>query len=239
MKKNGGLLEMPMLYGTDAALNIARFWAKQLFDIVEKVHEMGIAFRRISLNQLLISRDGTLIKLKHCRGVGVLSQFGKLLNGPDITLFLEDGFVFHQNMSKMKSRSSSGDGLKVSQIKSLFNDAFLAPEHLLEKFNEHSVATDIWSIGTILFGLLFGRLPQSFISIYDEWMKWHGQEENFNRMRLPLLNPGSNPVFLLNPFNDAVLHIKKVKFKCIIYLIYINFSKMHHLMEASPTLETT
>ena len=66
-------------------------------------------------------------------------------------------------MSKMKSRSSSGDGLKVSQIKTLFKDAFLAPEHLLEKFNEHTMATDIWSVGTILFALLFGRLPRSFI----------------------------------------------------------------------------
>ena len=43
----------------------------------------------------MISRDGNIIKLKNCRGVGLLSQFGKLINGPDITLFLEDGFAFH------------------------------------------------------------------------------------------------------------------------------------------------
>ena len=113
-------------------------------------------------------------------------------------------------MSKIKSKGSSGNGLKVSQIKSLFKDAFLAPEHLLDKFNEHTMATDIWSVGVILFGLLFGRIPRSFIEIYDDWMKWHGQEEKFNKMRLPLLNPGSNPIFMYNPFNDSVLHIKKV-----------------------------
>ena len=121
---------------------------------------MGATLRHVSNSQIYISRDGTHLKLGHCRGAGILSSLGKLFSGPDITLYLEGGLAFKENQ---KAKSRKGGAARVRDIKSLFSDAFLAPEHLLSKFNEHTVGTDIWSIGVILFGLLFGRLPRSFI----------------------------------------------------------------------------
>ena len=136
-----------------------------------KVHELGASMRYLSNAQIYVAKDGSHLKLAHTRGAGVLSSLGKLFSGPDITLFLEGGLAFLEN-TKHKSRKG---GARARDIKTIFSDPFLAPEHLLAKFNEHTVACDVWSVGMILFGLLFGSLPKSFIEVYEEWMVEHGQ----------------------------------------------------------------
>lgn len=68
--KNGGILNIPLFYHTDAPLFIIRHWAQMILKIIEKVHDVSVVLRCLNLKQIWVSRDGQKIKLGHVRGVG-------------------------------------------------------------------------------------------------------------------------------------------------------------------------
>jgi hypothetical protein len=43
--QNGGLLNVPMLYHTDAPLFVIRYWAKLILKIINKLHDVSIILR--------------------------------------------------------------------------------------------------------------------------------------------------------------------------------------------------
>ena len=56
--QNGGILNIPLFYHTDAPLYIIRHWAKMILKIVQKVHDFSAVLRCLQLGQLWVSRDG-------------------------------------------------------------------------------------------------------------------------------------------------------------------------------------
>lgn len=87
---NGGILNIPLFYHTDAPLFIIRHWAKIILEIISKVHDVSIVLRCLSTKQLWISRDGQRIKLGHTRGVGRVNNLGNIMACPDIYLNLDN-----------------------------------------------------------------------------------------------------------------------------------------------------
>lgn len=45
---NGGILNIPLFYHTDAPLFIIRHWAKMILQIISKVHDVSIVLRCLS-----------------------------------------------------------------------------------------------------------------------------------------------------------------------------------------------
>jgi hypothetical protein len=43
--QNGGLLNVPMFYNTDAPLYVIRYWAKLVLQIIHRVHDVSIIMR--------------------------------------------------------------------------------------------------------------------------------------------------------------------------------------------------
>ena len=74
--RNGGILNIPLFYHTDAPLFIIRHWAKIILKIIDKVHDVSIVLRCLNTKQLWISRDGQRIRLGHTRGVGFINNMG-------------------------------------------------------------------------------------------------------------------------------------------------------------------
>jgi serine/threonine protein kinase len=56
--KNGGILNIPVFYHTDAPLFIIRHWAKMILKIIQKVHDASTVLRCLNLRQIWVSRDG-------------------------------------------------------------------------------------------------------------------------------------------------------------------------------------
>jgi serine/threonine protein kinase len=48
VQKNGGILNIPLFYHTDAPLYIIRHWAKLLLKIIAKVHDVSVVLRSLS-----------------------------------------------------------------------------------------------------------------------------------------------------------------------------------------------
>ena len=90
VSQNGGILNIPLFYHTDAPLFIIRYWAKLILQIIAKVHDVSVVLRCLSTKQLWISRDGQRIKLGHVRGIGRVNNLGYISSCPDIYLNLEN-----------------------------------------------------------------------------------------------------------------------------------------------------
>ena len=90
MTENGGLINVPMFYHSDAPIYVIRHWAKLILKIVQKCHDVSVVLRCLSTNQLWVSRDGKRIRLGHVRGSGKVNNIGYLSSAPDIYLNLEN-----------------------------------------------------------------------------------------------------------------------------------------------------
>ena len=64
LRNNGGLLRIPELYKTDMAFYIVRLWGKKILKIFSLLHKMNICIKYLNLDDILISKDGTKIKIK-------------------------------------------------------------------------------------------------------------------------------------------------------------------------------
>lgn len=90
MTRNGGILNIPLFYHTEAPLYIIRHWAKLILQIISKVHDVSVVLRCLNTKQLWISRDGQRIRLGHVRGAGRVNNLGNIKSSPDIYLNLEN-----------------------------------------------------------------------------------------------------------------------------------------------------
>jgi hypothetical protein len=93
VEQNGGLLNIPLFYHTNAPLFIIRHWAQLLFKIVSKLHQVSLVLRTLDLKQIYISRDGQRLRLAHLHGIGKVNNLGKVTICPDIYLSLEGSTV--------------------------------------------------------------------------------------------------------------------------------------------------
>ena len=179
LNTNGGLLHMPLLKGTEAALYIAKMWSLDILHIIKKLHEGGFILRSLDTSQLFLHKPTGRIKFGHFRGIGKANNNGKLIVCPDISLH---------------SKAKSGSLTKV------YDNAYLPSEHILLPFKEHMNAMDIWSFGAILYSLLFGIPPQSYLGSYESWMKSRNAAVPEN-LPLPLIEPAIQS-FVYDPFSD-------------------------------------
>jgi serine/threonine protein kinase len=206
--KNGGILNIPLFYHTDAPLFIIRHWAKLILKIIQKVHDVSAVLRCLHLRQIWVSRDGQRIKLGHVRGVGKVNNFGYISSCPEIYLNLENNGEDQkagqsssqapgQKFGGAASSSKKTDGVRHFSNACLDNP-FIAPETLFLKFLDQSSALDVWSFGMIMYCLLLGTKPQSFYSVYRAWYKkCHGHDVEM--AALPFIPP-SQSNFLYDPF---------------------------------------
>ena len=64
LRNNGGLLSIPELAVTDTAFYIVRYWGKKILKILSNLHKMNVCIKYLSLDDIMISRNGEKIKLK-------------------------------------------------------------------------------------------------------------------------------------------------------------------------------
>jgi len=206
--KNGGILNIPLFFHTDAPLFIARHWAKMILRIIQKVHDVSAVLRCLQLGQVWVSRDGQRIKLGHVRGVGKVDNFGHLSSCPDIYLNLENtGEVQRAGQSSTQSPGRKTGGAASSSKKTdgvrhfsnaCLDNPFIAPETLFLKFLDQSSALDVWSFGMIMYCVLLGKKPRSFYATYRAWYKkCHGHDVEM--AALPFIAPSASN-FLYDPF---------------------------------------
>ncbi len=174
---NGGLLQMPLLRGTEAALYVAKIWAIDLLHILTTLHSAGFVMHSLSPSHVYLSKSNSRLRMGHFRGVGRLDPTGKLRTCPDLGIHAPE--------------NSSTDAL--------YDSPYLPPELLLSPAQEHTTATDAWSFGGILLAALVGTPPMSYYKAYKSWAELHETKQiEFSISALPLVEPGPQS-FIYDP----------------------------------------
>ena len=170
VKDNGGLLKIPILCNTKASLYLFKYWGRRVLAIISALHSHSMSLRCLVPGSLHLSNDGCDITLTSLKGVGQMDAAGGIQSAPDIDLYFQD------------------------DIK---QNAFVAPEFYFNA--SQSALVDTWSFGAIMYYLMLGRSPTSFLEKYRSW-----NEEKFVKTQLGELGVGGNlapaPSFPYNVF---------------------------------------
>lgn len=137
---NGGLLKIPVLYNTKVSLYLLKYWGKKILRLLSLLQGFSIALRCLSPENLKLSPDGNEITLTSLKGLGIFDTNGTILSAPDISLYTQ------QDIKK---------------------NVYIAPEFYFN--SKQTSAVDVWSFGCIMYSLLFGHSPRSFVEQYTSW----------------------------------------------------------------------
>ena len=113
---------------------------------MRKVHELGLIMNVVRLKDFYISKKDMKIVLGNVKGIGEADHYGKIFEVPDISI----------NLPSYKGPGKAKDG-------SIIFDPCIAPEIFFKQYKDNSVYIDTWSFGCILYEILFGVPPESFV----------------------------------------------------------------------------
>jgi len=172
---NGGLLQIPVIQNTRSSLFLVKFWGRLILDLLYALQGHSVVLRTLRPDSLLLSPDGLSVSLLSLRGMGVFDESGKIVEAPDIAEFLP-------------SRTE------------VLDDAYLAPEYLLARASDLTSAVDVWSFGVLLYDLLCGQPPPSFLEALKSWYGARPLPADFGSIRPA---PQPCPSFAYAPFESV------------------------------------
>jgi Ca2+-binding EF-hand superfamily protein len=202
INSNGGLLAIPELFDTDLTFYMIRFWASKILQIFNLLKEMSVCLKYINLSDIFISKDGKNIKLRNIQHLNYFDMRGKILSGPDLRNIL---LLYNKNNLKIEDTDISGINSYIDKVTPLsfedYNDSFIAPEMILKDSKSHSNKVDTWLFGVLIFSILFGKEPKSYISQLKEYID-HQTNLIFDKISFPMNIISEDNHFFYYPFKD-------------------------------------
>jgi hypothetical protein len=185
---------IPELFNTDITFYMIRYWGRKILRILSILHENYICVKYLTLNDFYISRDGREIKLRNIEHLSIFkpsSSGGKIYFGPDLNFILcfYKGFYKEYDNNNNDNNNNKNDEEKLNNNpnnnlnnydieKKLhfslldifdYDDGFIAPEFIKKDAKEITNKIDTWVFGSILYNILFGKPPKSYISQLKDW----------------------------------------------------------------------
>lgn len=84
------------------------------------------------------------------------------------------------------------------------DNAFIAPEMLFQKFNQHTSSLDVFGFGMVMFSVMFGKVPESYYHLYRDWLRSHHnkdvEDQESEAAELPFIPPNADS-FIFDPFS--------------------------------------
>lgn len=176
---------IPELFNTDITFYMIRYWGRKILKILSILHENFICVKYLNLNDFYISRDGREIKLRNLEHLSIFKPSGKIYSGPDLNFimcfykgFLKSPEETNTNTNFAQERNTNNNPNNFDIEKKLhfslldfwdYNDGFIAPEFIKKDAKEISNKVDTWVFGSILYNILFGQPPVSYISQLKSW----------------------------------------------------------------------
>jgi hypothetical protein len=190
---------IPELFNTDITFYMIRYWGRKILRILSILHENYICVKYLTLNDFYISRDGRDIKLRNIEHLSIFkpnSSGGKIYFGPDLNFILcfykgfykENDNLYNNNNKNFEEEKSNNNNNNMNNLnqnpknydieKKLhfslleicdYDDGFIAPEFIKKDAKEMTYKIDTWVFGSILYNILFGKPPKSYISQLKDW----------------------------------------------------------------------
>jgi hypothetical protein len=152
---------IPELFNTDMSFYLIRFWGRKILTIFNILSQLNISLKYVTLNDFYISKDGSEVKLRCLYHYSFFNNDDRITAGPDIEIIKALYSTLEQPIGI--------NGEQFNPSLRYLNDCFIAPEYLLTDQKQLTKSMDTWIFGCILFSLLFGKPPTSFISQLKDW----------------------------------------------------------------------
>lgn len=199
---NGGLLAIPELFDTDLTFYMIRFWASKILQILNLLKEMSVCLKYINLSDFFISKDGKNIKIRSLQHLNYFNMSGKILSGPDLRNIL---LLYNKNNIRIEDTDISGINSYIDKVIPLsfedYDDSFIAPEMILKDTKSHSNKVDSWLFGVLIFSILFGKEPKSYICQLKEFID-HQTNLIFDKISFPINIISEDNHFFYYAFKD-------------------------------------
>jgi serine/threonine protein kinase len=112
--------------------------------------------------------------MRSLRGCGRLNEFGKVQFAPD--------FYINLYNPDIKYNPEDNKAKKEFDPKTIFSDAYMAPEMIFTKIQDLDQNVDSWAFGCLMYHLLFGAPPASF---YGELIRMYPDLTDSKGFTLP------------------------------------------------------
>ena len=195
--------------------------------ILSILHSLSMTVKYINLDDIYISKDGMSLKLRRLFHLSIFDSEGRIVTGPN----LEHILLFYK--PNLTSDSFQRD---IKLTVNDYDDPFIAPELITKTWKEHTNKIDSWIVGTMLFTILFGVSPESYIASLQQWAK-NKEDLDLNKVEFPkdissqtfCYNPVKN-VFKTGKKNEDIYKglieaVKMKSFSAIVPKIYLNESE--------------
>lgn len=200
VQTNGGLLRIPFLAKSNGLIYIIKSWGKQILHIIRTINQQGLVLSVLRLHDFYISKDGLKIVLSNVKGIGKVSHFGTINELPDISINLpmykgpncEEGTKTNQQFNIPPYKRDENTG-------AILFDPYIAPETIFRKTLQNSQYIDTWIFGCLLYEILFGVPPKSFVREIQEFQKSSSKEPTEINLKYSPDHPSKKPFKFANP----------------------------------------
>ncbi|CCC70052.1 hypothetical protein NCAS_0D04710 [Naumovozyma castellii] len=125
----------------------ARFYASEVLAALEYLHLLGFIYRDLKPENILLHKSGHIM----------LSDFDLSVHAKDSKnpIFMKDGILPTTNSNLIVDTKICSEGFRTNSF--VGTEEYIAPEVI--RGNGHTVAVDWWTLGILIFEMLFGKTP--------------------------------------------------------------------------------
>ena len=148
INSTGGLIRVPFLVTSNSLFHVIKYWFQKILAIVDVMNQNAACCYVLRPENIIVNRKTLEVKLASLQGAARITPEGTLANLTDLNLILPHAAKDEEQYAFFKEEA-------------FMNDPYLAPEFFYADINERTAYIDSWSLGAILYLIIFGEDPQS------------------------------------------------------------------------------
>jgi hypothetical protein len=157
ISSTGGLVKIPFLVTSNSLFHVIKYWFQKILAIVDVVNQNSASCYIISPDNFYVNHKTLELRMKSLSGACQIHFDGTLSNISDLNLVLPT--PTHVPEAQLQSFNVS---------EQFISNPYLAPEIFYTEVTDRTPFADSWSLGAILYFLIFGEDPKAIFSEFKE-----------------------------------------------------------------------
>jgi Ca2+-binding EF-hand superfamily protein/serine/threonine protein kinase len=148
ISSTGGFVRVPFLVTSNSIFHVIKFWFQKILTIVDVCNQNGCCLYLLRPENIYVNHKTLEVKLLTLAGAARMDHEGTLSYLSDLSLVLPDTHFKPDELNSFRDDQ-------------YMSDPYLAPEFFYADITERTPYIDSWTLGAILYFLIFGEDPAS------------------------------------------------------------------------------
>lgn len=162
INSTGGFIRIPFLVTSNSIYHVVKHWFLKILAIADVCNQSGVCLYLLRPENIYVNHKTLEVKLLTLSGASRITHEGTL------------GFLSDLNLV-LPSKNPDDPKLAYFKEEQYMADPFLAPEFFYAEISERTPYLDSWSLGCLLYLIIFGEDP---ISVWQNMVKEGGDSKN-------------------------------------------------------------